>query len=66
MWGPVVSIDVPLERLFSLEGRFSSSRYAYPERDNRRLVLVELADPQNERQSLEAGLYLNFAFEALF
>lgn len=62
--GPVLSIDLPigpLHQLLSLETRFCSSRYAYPDRGTARVLLDELADPQNERQSLEAGLYLNIA-----
>ena len=63
--GPVLSIDLPLKRIaraLSVETRVCSSRYAYPNQKTRRIVLEELADPQNERQSVEAGLYLNFSF----
>lgn len=67
--GPVLSIDVPLlpiSHLLSLETRLCSSRYAYPERRSSRLLLEELADPQRQRQSIEAGLYVNLAFDRLF
>jgi hypothetical protein len=52
--------------LLSLETRFCSSRYAYPDRGTARVLLDELADPQSQRQSLEAGLYLNLAFDGLY
>ncbi len=67
--GPVLSIDVPFgirRELLSLETRFCSSRYAYPDRGTARVLLDELADPQSQRQSLEAGLYLNLAFDGLY
>lgn len=67
--GPVLSIDVPLgplHELLSVETRFCSSRYAYPDRGTARVMLDELADPQNQRQSLEAGLYLNISFDGLY
>jgi hypothetical protein len=63
--GPVLSIDLPLKpvaRAVSVETRFCSSRYAYPNQKTHRIVLEELADPQKERQSVEAGVYLNFSF----
>jgi hypothetical protein len=69
MGGPMLSIDVPFgtqRELVSLETRLCTSRYAYPDRGTTRILLDELADPQNQRQSLEAGLYLNFAFDGLY
>ena len=67
--GPVLSLEMPLDPVadaLSLETRFCSSRYAYPDRGSGRILLEELADPRNQRQSLEAGLYLNVAFDGLF
>jgi hypothetical protein len=67
--GPALSIDVPLGPigdLLSVETRVCSSRYAYPDRSTARVILDELADPQNQRQSLEAGLYLNVEFDGLY
>jgi hypothetical protein len=67
--GPVLSFDLPLAplgRLFSLETRIASFRYAHARHSTQRLVLEELADPQGERQSVEAGLYLNVALSRLF
>ena len=67
--GPVLSLDLPLAplgRLFSLETRVASFRYAHAKHGAHRLVLEELADPQGERQSVEAGLYLNVALSRLF
>lgn len=67
--GPVISIDVPLvplDEVVSVETRLCSSRYAYPAWQSGRLVLDELTDPRSERQSLEAGLYFNFAFDGMF
>jgi hypothetical protein len=67
--GPVLSLDLPLAplgRLFSLETRIASFRYAHAKHKTQRLVLEELADPQGERQSVEAGLYLNVALNRLF
>lgn len=67
--GPVISIDMPLDpinKMLSLETRLCSSRYAYPDRGSSRILLEELADPRSERQSFEAGLYLNIAFDRLF
>lgn len=67
--GPVLSLDLPLTplgRLFSLETRIASFRYAHAKHQAHRLVLDELADPQGERQSVEAGLYINIALSRLF
>jgi hypothetical protein len=67
--GPVLSIDMPFtQRLdaLSVETRLSTARYAYPDWGSGRIVLAELADPQHQRQSLEAGLYLNIPFESVF
>lgn len=67
--GPVLSLDLPLAplgRLFSLETRIASFRYADPKHQAHRVVLDELADPQGQRQSVEAGLYINVALSRLF
>jgi hypothetical protein len=67
--GPVLSLDLPLSplgRLFSLETRIASFRYAHAKHNTHRLVLDELADPQEQRQSVEAGLYINVALSRLF
>jgi hypothetical protein len=67
--GPVLSLDLPLAplgRLFSLETRIASFRYAHAKHKGQRLVLDELADPQEQRQSVEAGLYINIALSRLF
>lgn len=67
--GPVLSFSLPLAplgRLFSLETRIASFRYVHARHRSRRSVLDELANPQDERQSVEAGLYLNIALSRLF
>lgn len=67
--GPMLSFDLPLAplgRLFSIETRIASFRYAHARHKTQRLVLDELADPQGERQSFEAGLYLNISLSRLF
>jgi hypothetical protein len=67
--GPMLSIDLPLGPLgsvFSLETRFCSFRYAYADLQTRRVMLEELADPQDQRQSLEGRLYLNISLASLF
>jgi hypothetical protein len=67
--GPVLSVDVPfgpLDRLFSLETRLCTSRYEYPDLSGGRMLLDELGNPGDQRQSLEAGLYLNLAFDGFF
>lgn len=67
--GPMLSFDFPLAplgRLFSLETRIASFRYAHAKHTTYRLVLDELADPQEQRQSVEAGLYINVALSRLF
>jgi hypothetical protein len=63
--GPVLSIDLPfrsLGQLFSLETRLCSFRYAHADQQTRRTVLEELADPQDQSQSVEGRVYLNMSF----
>ncbi|MGC4091140.1 MAG: hypothetical protein QM756_25350 [Polyangiaceae bacterium] len=60
--GPTLSFDLPIERWISLETRFSSFRYVYSRTQSERLSSDELADPKDERRSLEAGLFLNVHF----
>ncbi|MFZ5895485.1 MAG: hypothetical protein ACOY0T_30795 [Myxococcota bacterium] len=57
--GPVLSFDMPLGRLLSLEQRMGSFRYVYARSNSERLASEELADPKGEHRSLEAGLFLN-------
>lgn len=67
--GPMLSLDLPLAplgHLFSLETRIASFRYAHAKHTTHRLVLDELADPREQRQSVEAGLYINVALSRLF
>jgi hypothetical protein len=67
--GPMLSIDIPLgpfAEFMSLETRFCSLRYAYSDLRTSRSLLDELADPQDQRQSLEGGLYINIALGTLF
>jgi hypothetical protein len=68
MGGPMLSLELPwqpLVKFLSLEARFCSFRYAYADRQTRS-ALFELADPSDERQSWQGGLYLNVALGALF
>jgi len=57
--GPVLSFDLPLGDLFSLENRLGSFRYVYARQQSERFAAEELADPRGEERSLEAGLFLN-------
>lgn len=63
--GPGLSFDVLFDNLgplYSLETRVSSLRYSYARmRRHSRPLSEELSDPKEARQSVEAGLYLNFA-----
>jgi hypothetical protein len=63
--GPVISLDLPLERWLSLETRLCSFRYVYARSQPPRLVSDELADPSHERRSLEAGLFMNIHLDGL-
>lgn len=67
--GPMLSIDIPLgpiAHFVSLETRLCSLRYAYSDLRTSRVLLDELADPQDQRQSIEGGLYVNIAIGTLF
>lgn len=67
--GPMLSIDIPLgpfAKFLSLETTLCSLRYAYSDLRTNRPLLDELADPQNQRQSLEGGLYINISLGTLF
>src|SRR6187401_421838 len=44
--GPVLSFDLPLGTLLSLENRLGSFHYAYARQQSERFVAEELADPQ--------------------
>jgi hypothetical protein len=45
--------------LLSLEGRFSSLRYAFVSAATDRPACDEMQDPRHKRMSVEGGLYLN-------
>jgi hypothetical protein len=67
--GPMLSIGLPLRalgRLFSIETRLCSFRYAYADLQSKRMVMEELADPHDQHQSLEGGLYLNLPLSGMF
>jgi hypothetical protein len=57
--GPVLSLDLPLGSLLSLENRLGSFRYVYARQQSERVASDELADPKGEHRSFEAGLFLN-------
>ena len=67
--GPMLSIGLPLRalgRLFSIETRFCSFRYTDADLQSKRMVMEEIADPRDQRQSLEGALYLNVPLSGLF
>jgi hypothetical protein len=67
--GPMLSIGLPIRalgRLFSIETRLCSFRYAYADLQSKRMLMEELADPHDEHQSLEGGLYLTLPLPRLF
>lgn len=57
--GPLLSLDLPLGKLLSLESRFGSFRYVYARQQSERFALSEFADPQDEQRSVETGLFVN-------
>lgn len=63
--GPMLSVDLPLGvpgRVLSLETRLCALRYAFVQRNTRRVISEELKDPKRYAESIEAGVYLNVAF----
>jgi hypothetical protein len=63
--GPVISFNLPLQSWVSLETQFCSLRYVYARSRGERVATEELADPKDERRSLEAGLFANIHFDGL-
>jgi hypothetical protein len=63
--GPVISFDLPVQSWVSLETQFCSLRYVYARSQGDRAAMEELADPKDERRSLEAGLFANIHFDGL-
>ena len=67
--GPMLSLGLPLRalgQLFSLETRLSSFRYADADLQSKRTVIDELSSPQQQRQSLEGGVYFTMPLIDLF
>ena len=67
--GPMLSVGLPLRalgQLFSLETRLSSFRYADADLQSKRTVIDELSNPQQQRQSLEGGVYFTMPLIDLF
>jgi hypothetical protein len=64
--GPLLSFDLPLGELVSLEHRFGSFRYVYARQQAERFGIDELTDPQGEHRSVEAGLFLNVHLAGLW
>lgn len=67
--GPMLSVGLPLRalgQLFSLETRLSSFRYADADLQSKRTVIDELSNPQQQRQSLEGGVYFTMPLLDLF
>ncbi len=61
--GPMVSFDLPIQPWLSLETRMCALRYVYARLGVDRPVVDELADPSQERRSLEAGMFMNIHFD---